>query len=126
MSVGGGSSAVDTTYTKDNETTQVKPGNLNGYTTTKSVTLNGIKWKAMITDGSGNGVTGNTGEILDTATTQVTITGTLPDGTTGGFKYKYTNRGSGNQSPDLSNNNNNSQQLPSSVKTIKIVLKKKA
>ena len=66
----------------------------------------------------------NAASKLDGTTNTVTITGTLPDGTTGGFKYKYTNRGSGNQSPDLSNNNSNSQQLPSNITTIKIVLKK--
>ena len=53
-------------------------------------------------------------------TTQVTITGQLPTGTNGGFKYRYANTSNG----DL--DGNNSQQLPSSIKTIKIVLKKGA
>lgn len=90
-----------------------------------SVTLNGITWTALATkpgaDANSDPIPtegdGGIGKITS-ETTQVTITGTLPANTTGGFKYKYTN------SDGTLPTNNQSQQLPSNITTIKIVLKK--
>ena len=108
---------ITTTYTKEGTTTQDKPADLNGYTITKSITLNGIKWDAMITEPTnGSAITGIKGDAIDSNTAQVTITGTVAaQGQS--FKYKYTN------STGTGVNTNSEQQLPSSVKTIKIVLK---
>ena len=98
-----------------------------------SVTLNGIKWTALATKPKSesdptptptfittDGETQNNGTITQ-ETTQVTITGTVA-GANQALKYKYTN-GQG-QISDLGANANNSQALPSNIKTIKIVLNK--
>ena len=95
-------------------------------------TVNGIIWSAKVTKPSG---TNNQFANIDAsnATTKLQsaeileITGTLPSGTAGGFKYKYRNPGDDiNNNVNLNAGNDNSQALPSSVTTIKIVLNKVA
>ena len=97
-----------------------------------SVTLNGIKWTALATKPKSksdpapiptfitDGETKDNGTINDDTTT-VTITGTVANGGQA-LKYKYTN--GENNAPNLDATNNNSQQLPSNITMIKIVLKK--
>ena len=121
-----GDNTITTTYTKksDGTTTETKPSDgTTKFTTTKSVTLNGITWTAKIYDANEEQNTttssssDNDNSITAANTNKVEITGTLPTGTTGGFKYKYTNTSNGNL-------DGNSQTLPSNITTIKIVLKK--
>ena len=118
MSVVGASGTVTTTYTKDDGTTTDKKPSDGNFTTTKFVILNGITWTAKIYDANGEqkttGGSSSDNTISATTTTRVEITGTVA---AGGFKYRYANTSNG----QLDNNN---QQLPSNIKTIKITLKK--
>ena len=85
-------------------------------------TINGITWKSEITT-SVNTITEDkaTEALANSATTQVTITGTVaPTGQA--LKYKHTSNG---DTADVNfTDDTDSQALPSNIKTIKIVLKK--
>lgn len=109
---GGGQSGITTTY---------NPKGSSNITNNFTSTINGITWKAEITPGSEVDSTDENAFVgkLQNAKT-VEITGTV---TSGSFKYKPTQKGGGETAP-LDIDPNNAQQLPSNIKTIKIVLKK--
>ena len=115
------STNITTKYKTQNAEVVDKPSEANTIlATTKSISLNGIEWKAMITDpNSGEAVKGEAGTNINSNTAQVTITGTVANN--GGFKYRYTG-----YDGQLNSNGNGNQTLPSNVTTIKIVLNKGA
>ena len=100
--------------------------NFNAKAKAYHVNFNGIKWESKVAAPVGvEFIAPTNGEAkFDpgkdwTNVTTLEITGTVTNN--GGFKYKYTNS-QGNVS--LNANNNDSQTLPSNIKTIKITLKK--
>ena len=98
--------------------------NFNSANKAYHVDFNGITWSAKVAAPESSAFTNTVSDITTklSGATKVEITGTVA--TTGqGFKYKYTN--GENNAPNLDATNNNSQQLPSNITTIKIVLKKK-
>ena len=94
---------------------------------TLSSTVNGIKWSAKVTkpttggDFTNENVTSATIKLQSAETLEITGTVAMQGQS---FKYKYTTLSNQDGNVDLNTGNNNSQALPSNIKTIKIVLKK--